>query len=138
LAHGLLRCGKSRALFLDQTFANPFAVGRFAVTFDEWDRCAADGGCDGYRPNGRGWRRGQRPVINVSWNDAKAYVEWLAKKTDKPYRLLSEAEWEYVAVPISVNWSGPLILILRNRAVRSEQPCRQQLRRWCAAPWGCE
>ena len=44
-----------------------------------------------------GWGRGQRPVINVSWNDAKRYVAWLAKKTGKPYRLLTEAEWEYVA-----------------------------------------
>jgi formylglycine-generating enzyme required for sulfatase activity len=79
------------------TFANPFAVGRFAVTFDQWNACAAEGGCNGYRPDDNGWRRGQRPVINVSWNDAKAYVDWLAKKTGRPYRLLSEAEWEYVA-----------------------------------------
>ena len=42
-----------------------------------------------------GWGRGQRPVINVSWDDAQAYVQWLSSKTGKPYRLLSEAEWEY-------------------------------------------
>jgi formylglycine-generating enzyme required for sulfatase activity len=74
-----------------------FAVGRFVVTFAEWDACAAEGGCKGYRPADQGWGRGAQPVINVSWNDAKAYVEWLAKKTQKPYRLLTEAEWEYVA-----------------------------------------
>jgi formylglycine-generating enzyme required for sulfatase activity len=78
------------------TFANPFAVGEFALTFDEWDACVADGGCDGYRPSDQGWGRGRQPAINVSWDNAKAYVAWLAKKTGKPYRLLSEAEREYV------------------------------------------
>jgi formylglycine-generating enzyme required for sulfatase activity/uncharacterized caspase-like protein len=73
-----------------------FAAGRFAVTFDEWDACVAAGGCEGYRPNDKGWGRGQRPVINVSWNDAKSYVAWLSGKTGKTYRLLSEAEREYV------------------------------------------
>ncbi len=78
------------------TFARSFAVGRFAVTFDEWDACVADGGCSGYEPNDGGWGRGRRPVINVSWDDAKAYVAWLSRKTGKIYRLLSEAEREYV------------------------------------------
>jgi formylglycine-generating enzyme required for sulfatase activity/uncharacterized caspase-like protein len=78
-------------------FAEPFAVGKFAVTFDEWDACVSDGGCGGYRPGDEGWGRGLRPVINVSWDDAQAYVKWLAGKTRKPYRLLSEAEWEYAA-----------------------------------------
>jgi formylglycine-generating enzyme required for sulfatase activity len=79
------------------TFARPFAVGRFAVTFDEWDACVTDGGCNGYSPNDGGWGRGRRPVIYVSWNDAKTYVRWLSNKTGQPYRLLSEAEREYVA-----------------------------------------
>jgi formylglycine-generating enzyme required for sulfatase activity len=79
------------------TFARQFAVGRFAVTFDEWDACVADGGCNGYRPDDRGWGRGKQPAINVSWNDAKAYVAWLSRRTGKSYRLLSEAEREYVA-----------------------------------------
>jgi formylglycine-generating enzyme required for sulfatase activity len=77
------------------TIARQFAVGRFAVTFDEWDACAADGGCNGYKPSDEGWGRGRRPVINVSWDDAKAYVAWLSKKTGKSYRLLSGAEYEY-------------------------------------------
>jgi formylglycine-generating enzyme required for sulfatase activity len=78
------------------TLARQLAVGRFAVTFDEWDACAADGGCNGYKPSDEDWGRGRRPVINVSWDDAKAYVAWLSKKSGKNYRLLSEAEREYV------------------------------------------
>jgi formylglycine-generating enzyme required for sulfatase activity len=79
------------------TFARSFAVGRFAVTFDEWDACLAEGGCSGYSPHDGGWGRGRRPVIYVSWNDVNAYVDWLSRKTGKAYRLLSEAEREYVA-----------------------------------------
>jgi formylglycine-generating enzyme required for sulfatase activity len=78
------------------TIARQFAVGTSALTFDEWDACVADGGCNGYKPPDQGGGRGRLPVINVSWNDANAYVAWLAKKTGKPYRLLSEAEREYV------------------------------------------
>jgi formylglycine-generating enzyme required for sulfatase activity len=78
------------------TIAEPFAVGKFAVTFDEWDACLADGGCNGYQPSDQGWGRGTRPVINVSWDDAKRYAHWLTGKTGRIYRLLSEAEREYV------------------------------------------
>jgi hypothetical protein len=63
-----------------------------AVTFAEWDACVADGGCKGYRPDDEGWGRDKRPVINVSWDDAKLYIDWLNAKTGKTYRLLSEAE----------------------------------------------
>jgi formylglycine-generating enzyme required for sulfatase activity len=74
----------------------PFAVGKFAVTFAEWAACVADGGCNRYRPNDGGWGRDRRPVINVNWDDAKLYIDWLNAKTGKTYRLLSEAEREYV------------------------------------------
>jgi formylglycine-generating enzyme required for sulfatase activity len=77
------------------TIAQQFGVGRYEVTFDEWDACVADGGCNGYKPADPGWGRGRRPVISVSWNDANAYVAWLVKKTGKSYRLLSESEYEY-------------------------------------------
>ncbi len=50
-----------------------------------------------YKPGDAGWGRGNQPVINVSWNDAQDYVKWLKEKTKKDYRLLTEAEWEYVA-----------------------------------------
>ena len=79
------------------TIGKTFAVGKFAVTFDEWDTCVADSGCNGYRPADQGWGRGQRPVIRESWDDAKAYEAWLSAKTGKSYRLLSESEREYVA-----------------------------------------
>lgn len=77
--------------------AQPFAVGVYEVTFAEWDACVADGGCGGHRPGDEGWGRGTRPVINVDWEEAQAYVEWLSGKTGKRYRLLSESEWEYAA-----------------------------------------
>ena len=74
----------------------PFAVGKFEVTFAEWDACAAAGGCK-HRPGDQGWGRGRRPVINVSWHDVQEYAAWLSRKTGKTYQLLSEAEWEYAA-----------------------------------------
>ncbi len=78
------------------TFARPFAVGKFALTYDEWNACVADGGCNGSWPGDRTPTDGRQPAVKVSWSDAKAYVTWLSKKTGKPYRLLSEAEREYV------------------------------------------
>jgi formylglycine-generating enzyme required for sulfatase activity len=71
-----------------------FAVGQFAVTFEEWDACVAGGGCNRYRPVDL-WGRGRQPVINVSWYDAIAYVGRLLRGTGKQYRLLTEAEYEY-------------------------------------------
>ena len=79
------------------TIIDAFAVGKYEVTFEEWDACVSAGGCGGYRPDDEGWGRGRRPVINVSWEDAQRFVEWLREETGEPYRLLSEAEWEYVA-----------------------------------------
>ena len=75
----------------------PFAVGMYEVTFAEWDACVSDGGCGGHSPNDNGWGRGRRPVMNVRWEDAQAYVQWLSRETGQRYRLLTEAESEYVA-----------------------------------------
>jgi hypothetical protein len=65
-------------------------------TFEEYDHF-----CEQTRrqpPDDNGWGRGRRPVINVSWGDAKAYVEWLAAETGQLYRLLTEAEWNTLVV----------------------------------------
>ena len=78
------------------TIAEPFAVGRYEVTFAQWDACHRAGGCS-HNPDDQGWGRGDRPVVDVSWDDAQEYVRWLSGETGQDYRLLSESEWEYVA-----------------------------------------
>ena len=95
------------------TVPEAFAVGKYEVTFDEWNACVSAGGCEGYRPEDNVWGRGRHPVIHVSWSDAKTYVEWLSGWTGETYHLLSEAEWEYAAragttTPFSTGWTiGP-------------------------------
>jgi formylglycine-generating enzyme required for sulfatase activity len=72
-------------------FHAPFAVGRFAVTFDEWAAFAQRKN----RPTNESLRRGRHPVTNINWDDAIAYIDWLTDVTGKSYHLLSEAQWEY-------------------------------------------
>ncbi len=75
--------------------AKPFAMGRYKVTFAEYDRYAQAAGKK--KPDDEGEGRGNSPVINVSWQDAQGYVKWLSRETGERYRLPSEAEWEYAA-----------------------------------------
>ncbi len=75
----------------------PFEVSKYEITFDDWNKCLADGGCAGHKPDDKGWGRGKRPVINISYDDTQNFISWLNRKTGETYRLLSEAEWEYVA-----------------------------------------
>ena len=79
------------------TISKPFAVSKYEVTWDDWEACVAMRGCDGAPTGDQGFGRGRKPVINVSWDQAKAYAAWLSRMMGQDYRLLSEAEWEYAA-----------------------------------------
>ena len=85
-------CYREAKLVHDVAIPQPFALSVYEVTFEDYDRFT--------HPNkveDEGWGRGRRPVVNVSWDDAQAYVAWLSTQTGAEYRLPSEAEWEYAA-----------------------------------------
>lgn len=76
----------------------PWKMMKNDVTFDQWNMCYKEGGCKDYLPpDDEGWGTGNRPVINVSYNDVLIYIEWLNKKTERRFRLPTEEEWEYAA-----------------------------------------
>ena len=109
--------------------ANSFALGRHEVTFDEWDLCVASSGCR-FRPDDRGWGRGTRPVIDVSWDDAHEFAAWLSQKTGKKYRLPSEAEWEYSAragTETPFWWGRSLVKGVANCEDCAEAPLRRTM-----------
>jgi formylglycine-generating enzyme required for sulfatase activity len=78
------------------TIARQFGISVTEVTFAQWDTCHALGGCSA-DPSDLGFGRDARPVLNIDLRDAQEYVLWLKARTHQPYRLLSEAEWEYAA-----------------------------------------
>ena len=90
-------CSDDELPLRDVTIGRPFALSVYEATFAEWDACVAAGGCGGHEPDDEGWGRGSRPVVNVSWDDARAYAQWLSAQTGAEYRLPSESEWEYAA-----------------------------------------
>jgi formylglycine-generating enzyme required for sulfatase activity len=87
--------GSSDEQPVHEVYVGQFAMGKFEVTFAEYDKFAEADGRE--KPDDRGWGRGNRPVMNVTWYDATAYTEWLSNQTGKQYRLPTEAQWEYAA-----------------------------------------
>ena len=87
-----LECQDDEKPVHEVTIPEPFALSVHEVTFEDYDRFTYPNTIDDL-----GWGRGNRPVIKVSWDDAKAYVAWLSSETGAEYRLPSEAEWEYAA-----------------------------------------
>lgn len=73
-----------------------FQMMKHAVTFEQWDACINDGGCDHYKPKDLAGR-GKKPVININYDDAVYFAQWASSKTGKSLRLPTEAEWEYAA-----------------------------------------
>lgn len=109
--------------------ARDFAIGVTEVTFSQYDACVSDGGC-GRRPQDYANGRGSNPVIDVSWLDARAYVEWLSRRTGARYRLPSESEWEYAAragTRTSRHWGEDPVETCRYANVADTAPGRDPL-----------
>jgi formylglycine-generating enzyme required for sulfatase activity len=109
------------------TIRSGFYMGLREVTFEEWDACVDQGGCT-HRPNDRNLGRGRRPVTDIHWNDANAYLAWLSTRTGRKYRLPTEAEWEYAArggTATTYPW-GATMVKERANCVGCNDPTRRQ------------
>ncbi len=121
LPGGTFTMGQDDSQWHDEKPAHPvrvgaFSIGQYPVTFDEYDRfCVATKRA---MPGDAGWGRGNRPAINLSWDDARAYCDWLSRETGETYRLATEAEWEYACrAGSTTRWScGDDESLLRDHA----------------------
>jgi len=111
------------------TIAKPFAVSESEVTFEEYDKYVQTKGESVRSPEDSGWMRGTRPVIDVSWNDAHGYINWLIQQTGNNYRLPTEAEWEYAARAGSTSWWWWGYVISHDNANYS---CDNDINRFCS------
>jgi len=113
-----------------------FAIGKYAVTFDEYDTFARATGHE--LPDDEGWGRGNMPVINVSWYDAQGYVQWLGETTGRRYRLPSEAEWEYAARAgtQTIYWWGNFIHITQANYLETPGFGTLFVNSFAPNPWG--
>jgi formylglycine-generating enzyme required for sulfatase activity len=104
------------------SFARPFAVGRFTISFDEWDACLADGGCGDNKGDDK-YGRGRMPAQGITYDAAKSYLAWLSRKVGRSYRLPSESEREYFtrAGTTTAFWFGNTLSSL-NAAYMSSTP----------------
>lgn len=109
------------------SIARPFYLGTDEVTFAQWDACVAEGGCS-HRPSDRNLGRGKRPVTDIHWNDANAFIVWLSYKTGRKYRLPTEAEWEFAArggTATAYSWGNAIDKEMANCLGCNAQPRRQ-------------
>jgi formylglycine-generating enzyme required for sulfatase activity len=115
--------------------AYPFAIGRYPVTFDEYEYFAR--AVNRERNSDEGMGRGRKPVINVSWWDAKAYVAWLSEEAKSLYRLSSEAEWEYSCrAGTQTRYSCGDEIALENANYRSHLGRTTEVAAYAPNPWG--
>ena len=105
LLQGELAVKNVNARLNEVTLRYPLAVGKFEVTFDEWDRCVTDGGCSNSVIAGSAggallkarWGRGRQPIVNIAMDQVRHYLGWISKKSGQQYRLLSLSEFVYAA-----------------------------------------
>ena len=117
------------------TIAHAFALGKYEVTFDEWDACVSANACQ--KAADEAWGRGRRPVININYAQANAYAKWLSTTTGKEYSLPSEAQWEYAAragASEGTPWRGDKARACDHANVYDTLTKRKLLFDWAAFP----